>query len=121
LAIVSLNFLDGGFKRNPNVLNMPTVRLFDLSKPEEAFLHGMVTKAQENLALIDGTTAPIKKIIADSDLVFAIWQDLSQPHGIGCLVVKGVGLLKGEPVKVTADAFMVDCYEMALAAKQALV
>lgn len=118
----TLNFLEGKFERNPNVLNLPTVRPFDLSNPTDAFLYKMNAKAEENLARNDGTTEPIKKIIAGSDLVLAIWQDVSQPHGIGYLVIKGESLLKiGEPVEVTADAFAVSCYEMALAAKQTLV
>jgi hypothetical protein len=47
-----------------NVLNMPTVRPLDTGKPDQAWLASMVDQANANIALYDGITEPVKKIIA---------------------------------------------------------
>jgi hypothetical protein len=57
------------------------------------FLKRMVDKANGNECLMDGTTRPVKKIIAEADIVLGIWQDQSKPRGIGYLFIKGADLL----------------------------
>jgi hypothetical protein len=53
-----------------------------------------VAKANENNSIMDGTIEPVKEIKSASDLVLAVWQDLSEPDGVGMLVVKGQALLR---------------------------
>jgi hypothetical protein len=32
---------------------------------------------------------PVKRIIAENDLVFGVWPDLAEPDGIGVHIIKG--------------------------------
>ena len=36
----------------------------------------------------------VRKRIADNDVVFAVWQNASEPHGVGYRLVKGQHLLR---------------------------
>lgn len=108
-----------------NVLNMPTVRPFDEKDPAQAFMLSMIEKANDNIKTYDGTTEPIKKIIDSAQVVVAIWSDLTKPHGIGFLAIKGEDILKIShvhhvAVQATANAFICNDYEHALATKQVL-
>jgi hypothetical protein len=38
---------------------------------------------------MDGTTGPVQRIIANADVVFAVWSDPAEPLGIGMRVIKG--------------------------------
>ena len=38
---------------------------------------------------LDGTTAPVKRIIAENELVFGIWTDPKEPLGVDTLIIKG--------------------------------
>lgn len=49
----------------------------------------IAARAEENRRLLDGTTDPVKQIIADADIVFGVWPDPTQPHGVGMHVIKG--------------------------------
>jgi hypothetical protein len=115
----SLNLLDSEDRRDPK-LNAPTMLPLQLDKREDAFLYAMLRKAEANLAWLDGTAEPFRKIIAGSELVVAIWQDLSQRHGIDFLIVRGDEELvqKSAAVEAVANAFFVNDREAAVAFKQ---
>src|SRR3954465_15369926 len=49
----------------------------------------LAIRATENLGLMDGSTIPVRRIIAKSELVFGVWQDSAEPDGIGWLIIKG--------------------------------
>ena len=55
--------------------------------------HQMISKiaamANANRLSLDGTTAPVKRIIAENELVFGIWTDPKEPLGVDTLVIKG--------------------------------
>ena len=53
----------------------------------------MLDRANANLALMDGTAAPVKKIVNSTDLVFGVWHDDQKPDGISTLIIKGQGRL----------------------------
>jgi hypothetical protein len=79
--------------------------------------------ANQNQEVMDGTTAPIKRIISESDVVFGVWQDAGEPHGVGLLLLKGAKLLReivasGEAMPVRTNAISCISYEHAVAAKQ---
>ena len=58
------------------------------------FVREMVDAANNNQDLMDGTTAPIKEIIAGADLVLGIWQDATKPYGVNLHVIKGQGHMR---------------------------
>ena len=69
----------------------------------------MVDLANANDAKMDGTMEPVERIIADNDVVFALWQDETEPHCAGMLLVKGQKLLlqavaKDKPVEAEISA-----------------
>jgi hypothetical protein len=49
----------------------------------------IVAKANEVRPQLDDTMEPIKRLIDNHDLVFAVWQDRSQPDGVGTQIIKG--------------------------------
>jgi len=92
----------------------------------------ILAKAVVNESLMDGTTAPVKRIIDNAQLVFAVWPDEGSPDGIGTLIVKGERRVRaiaasGKPAptgvaaippitaKLTVDAILCDCHERAVA------
>jgi hypothetical protein len=97
----------------------------DLSDWYADFIRRMVEKANANAALNDGTTGPIKTIIARSDLVLALWQDPSQPYGVGSLIIKGHramldSVANNTSVALKTDAILCDTAEVAEAYRQTL-
>ena len=54
----------------------------------------LAAKAVENVKLLDGTTDPVKRILANADLVFAVWPDAGEKEGVGTLILKGQRRLK---------------------------
>lgn len=48
----------------------------------------IVAKANEVLRKLDGTMEPIKCLIADNELVFAVWQDRAERDGIETQIIK---------------------------------
>jgi hypothetical protein len=36
----------------------------------------------------------VRGIVADNDVVVAVWQDKAEPHGVGLLVVKGANMIR---------------------------
>jgi hypothetical protein len=54
----------------------------------------LVDIANKNNDLMDGTTEPVKRIISQYEFVVAVWQDRSEPHGVGLHLVKGHQMLR---------------------------
>jgi hypothetical protein len=61
---------------------------------DREYLAQLVARANENRSLMDGTTGPVQKIIDSHDLVWGIWQDPSEPAGVGYMIIKGRRRLK---------------------------
>jgi hypothetical protein len=92
---------------------------------ESSLVRELVEKANCNIDLNDGTTGAIKKILADADLVIAVWQDYTAAHGVGMLPVKGQQILTNVFADVSLDnvridAIACDCEEHAIALKETL-
>jgi len=80
--------------RADNVLNLPTVRRINENNPQEKFLGEMAELANDNIAAYDGTTRPVKKILREAEVVFGIWNDLTERLGFGYLIIKGAEILE---------------------------
>lgn len=92
----------------------------------------IVDMADDDLALMDGTTGPVKKAIDGSDVCFALWPDAARTLGVGCLLLKGARRLgviadSGKPppkgtLRFSLPAHAIRCAnaEMAVAAWQVL-
>jgi hypothetical protein len=88
------NLYESSLRAPPNVLNLPTVRPINDNDPREKFLGKMAEMANNNVALYDGTSGPIKKILSEAEVVFGIWNDLTQRLGFGYFVIKGAEILE---------------------------
>jgi hypothetical protein len=102
---------------------MSTQKQIDAT-PDALMVH-LVECANANNSLMDGTTAPVKRIIAAHKIVFAIWQDGDAPHGVDCLLIKGSDKLRRiaagkTPVEVSITAIAVCDTEQAVAAARVL-
>ena len=51
--------------------------------------HSIVEAANSNERLMDGTTAPVERLLAQNDVVFAVWQDGGAADGVSTLLLKG--------------------------------
>ena len=80
-----------------------------------------------NLALMDGTTAPVKRIIAEAEIVFGMWSDPTHPRGFEMIIIKGGRLLREvitsgqQPMQYRVNVIPCMGLEQAAAAKQMLV
>jgi hypothetical protein len=54
----------------------------------------IVTLAERNELLMDGTMRPVQQIISENDVTYAVWRDTSEEHGFATLIVKGESLLR---------------------------
>jgi hypothetical protein len=77
----------------------------------------------QNLSLMDGTTAPVKRLFQEADVVFGVWPDTTKPYGMDMITLKGTRVLRecvANNVNVDARVTVVpcDCYQRALAAKE---
>jgi hypothetical protein len=109
--------------RADNVLNLPTVRGIDENNPQEKFLGEMAEMANNNIATYDGTTEPVKKILREAEVVFGIWNDLTERLGFGYLVIKGADIFKrsaleNEAIRARCSAIACMDAEQAVAAKR---
>jgi hypothetical protein len=72
-----------------------------------------VELANATLPLMDGTMEPIRKIIAENEVVLAVWQDATSENGVDMLIVKGQQKLReiasSKPAKVRMSA--IHCIE----------
>jgi len=81
----------------------------------------LVATANRNREKMDGTTGPVKQLIAEADVVFCVWSDSREADGVGTLLIKGrrtLGALvsKSETQSVVIEALPCDSAEMAAAA-----
>ncbi len=49
----------------------------------------LVEWAEANEIQMDGTTDPVRRIIAANDVVWGVWNDPKEPHGVGLYLIKG--------------------------------
>jgi hypothetical protein len=92
---------------------------------DAGFVRILVDLANRNEPIMDGAMEPVRRIVAEDDVVFAVWQDPNEQYGVGSLVVKGEKLLKEFVASRTAHAIPIDavkctCAEQAIALKQVL-
>jgi hypothetical protein len=89
------------------------------------FVRKLVDLANRNEVTMDGTMEPVRRIIAEGNVVFGVWQDRAEEYGVGYLVVKGAKPLKeivaGQTTQVMRiSAVACRCREQAVALKQVL-
>ena len=89
------------------------------------FVRRLVDLANRNEEAMDGTAEPVRSIVAEGDLVFAVWQDPEEEYGVGGLAIKGAKLLKEiaasqTPQGIRVSAVKCTCEEQAIALKQVL-
>src|SRR5689334_10163355 len=53
----------------------------------EQIVRMAVDMANKNMVLMDGTTDPVKRIIAKNDIVFGVWQEPGR--SVGMSIIKG--------------------------------
>ena len=83
----------------------------------------LVELANANEARMDGTMGPVLGLIAANDVVFGVWQDPAESHGVGVLVVKGANRMRevaasNTPSKAAIAAIKCSCLEQAEALRQ---
>jgi hypothetical protein len=61
---------------------------------DQEFVLRLVNMANANEKVMDGSMEPVKRIAAEADVLFAVWQDPEEEYGVGYLIVKGEKLLK---------------------------
>lgn len=57
-------------------------------------LTDLVSLADANSGLMDGTMGPLRSVIASHDVVVGIWPDRAQPEGWGTRVLKGLPVVQ---------------------------
>ena len=108
----------GEAKRRKRTGTYPTT-----SVVEAELKRSLVELANANEARMDGTMGPVLELIAANDVVFGVWQDPSEPHGVGVLVVKGANRMRevaasNTPSKAAIAAIKCSCLEQAEALRQ---
>ena len=89
------------------------------------FVRRLVDLANRNEETMDGTTEPVRRIVTEGDVVFAVWQDPDEEYGVDYVVVKGAKLLKEIVASQNAQVMRIDavkctCTEQAIALQQVL-
>jgi hypothetical protein len=88
------------------------------------FVRKLVDLANGNDEEMDGTMEPVRRIVVEADVVFAVWPDAEEESGVGCLLVKGAKLLKKRLASQTTPQVVTTveciCAEQAIALKQQL-
>jgi hypothetical protein len=64
----------------------------------------IVNLANENTARLDGTMQAVEDILAENELVFAVWQDRTKDTGISYIIIKGHAIARDALAK-QADGF----------------
>jgi hypothetical protein len=82
----------------------------------------LLEKYNKSLALMDGTTGPVKQMFA-ADVVYGVWPDASKPAGIDYIVVKGIALMTNcvadnQSFTATVAVVPCSCLEHAVAAQR---
>ncbi|WFU26302.1 hypothetical protein QA649_08870 [Bradyrhizobium sp. CB1717] len=57
-------------------------------------LSDLITLADSNHDLMDGTMGPLRSVITSHDVVIGIWPDRAQPEGWGTRVLKGLPVIQ---------------------------
>lgn len=82
-------------------------------------LEQLVTLANANRALMDGSLAPVLQLMQSHDVAVCIWQDRRSQNGIGLRIVKGTDLVRrsftGDPTPYKLTAIPCDNLEQAMA------
>ena len=84
------------------------------------FKRRIVELANETRDHLTGDFAQVWEIVANNDLVVAVWQDVREPDGVGLLLIKGEDLLRQSVENtraVSARTAAIPCieYEQAVA------
>jgi hypothetical protein len=100
-------------------------QVYEMTDMEDELIAALISKANANLALMDGTTAPVISILAAADVVLAVWPDKSKPFGVDTLILKGTRKLLeiiagAESRERVLDAVMCSCAEQAIATADVL-
>jgi hypothetical protein len=90
---------------------------------DAVFVKRLVDIANETKDRLDDTTAPIKKIFTENDIVFGIWNDTAEPYGVDFIILKGFRLLRDcvrDNKDVAASIGVISCIDVnqAVAAKK---
>jgi hypothetical protein len=72
--------------------------------------------------VLDGTMEPVRRLIEESEIAVAVWQDADEPDGVGFYIIKGDRLLRtiiseNKGRKAVWTAIPCECYEQAVALK----
>ena len=84
----------------------------------------MVALANKNLSRLNGCGIDeIRQLVDAHEVVFGVWQDLSEPDGIGSLIIKGQQILRvvaasNGSKNVSLTAIPCSCIEEAMAFHQ---
>ncbi len=76
------------------------------------FKRRIVEAANRNDDRMDGTMGPVEAIIADNEIVFAVWQDAAEPDGVGTMIVKGQDALRrcaADDTAIKASVSAISC------------
>ena len=97
----------------------------DQSEDHADSVRKLVDLANRNEEKMDGTVDPVRRIVAEGDIVFAVWQEPEEQYGVGYLIVKGAKPLKEivasqTPQVMRINAVKCTCEEQAVALKQVL-
>jgi len=92
-----------------------------LTDPDD-FNEILAKLANENSAAMDGTPRPVLDVLADNDIVFAIWQDPDRPGGVGRRIIKGDRIVQeiiaDKSLEFRFSAIACSCEEQAIALKE---
>lgn len=64
-------------------------RGFDMKQTPDPFLVKIVAMANETQKHLNGDFVQVDAIVADAEVVIAVWQDQQEPHGVGTMLIKG--------------------------------
>ena len=83
-----------GEARRRRKRGLPTKTTTEVKALAAELKQQLVELADANEERMDGTTEPVLEIIADSDVVYGVWPDSSEPDGVGTLIIKGSDLVR---------------------------
>jgi hypothetical protein len=91
-----------------------TCMMIELANQRQLAMRGMSRRAAFRY---------VETIVADAEVVIGVWQDPSEPNGVGLHVIKGLRHLmtataSGEPARVSVEALPCIDREQAVAAEQ---
>jgi hypothetical protein len=57
------------------------------------FARGLLAMTHDEKNLMDRTTGPVVRLIAENDIVIGVWRDDREPCGVGLHIIKGTASL----------------------------